>query len=251
MAASDPNELVSVIWNETKQSVNVPRRLLLKGNQAAIKRHLISSGQLVTDPVPSESEEPAVIVEQVQSNGELDAISARLSALESAPGPAPLPTDQALAAWSAQAARVSMVHAEMAALADQTIAKVEVAATAANQRIDQLDSQQEAQLQAISESLSTTRDEVNSTVLAAQAELAGFMSDTEAAALAKAEEIAAKQRGPRGGAGISSVTCSEDPLSADDSWNGRWLGRNPMIGDTAWVVSSTGITFRRHVHIFH
>ena len=245
--ALDPNELIEVVWNDTKQKVNVPRRLISNANKGALERYLKSSGQLLPDPVPTSSEEPEVIIEEVQSNGAIDALSARLTAVENRPEPVSPPSEEALTKWAAQAARVSLVHSEMAALADQTVATCEGAATAANQRLDQLDSQQSAMVEAVSETLSTVKDESNATVLAAQAELAGFMLTTEESALAKAEEIAAKQRGPKGSAGIASVTCTEDPISADETWNTRWLGRNPMIGDTAWVVSSDGITFRRFI----
>lgn len=246
--ALDPNELIEVVWNDTKQKVNVPRRLISNANKGALERYLKSSGQLITDPAPTPAEEPQVMIEEIQSNGAIDALAARLSAVENRPEPASPPSEEALTKWAAQAARISLGREELVALQDSTIATVEGAAKAANQRIDTLDSQQSAMVETISETLSTVKDESNATVLAAQAELAGFMLTTEQAALAKAEEIAAKQRGPKGSAGISSVTCTEDPISADETWNTRWLGRKPFVGDTAWVVSADGITFRRYIN---
>ena len=253
----DPNELIEVVWNDTKQKVNVPRRLISNGNKGALERYLKSSGQLLSEAVPTPADEPEVIVQEIQSNGLIDALSARLSAVENRPDPVAPPSEEALASWSAQAARVSLVHSEMAALADQTVATCEGAAKTANQRIDQLDSQQSAMVETISETLSTVKDESNAAVLATQAEVAGFLVETETDLMKMARDFIRRllpdvasewlEKNYLRFCGLSSVTCLQDPIGADETWNKRWLQRQPKVGDTAWVVSADGITFRRYI----
>jgi len=194
-----------------------------------------------------------VVQQVIQDNAAVTALQGRVTALEQLDRPQ-LPSEESLAAWARAAERVGLSHAELAATQEATVKVVEQVGADAETRLDQLDAQQQALIEQVTGNLAANKDELNASILASQAQLAEFETEAEARAVANAETkamSAAREEARRlmpNYAGIASVTCTEDPLQVDDSWNDRWLGRKPKVGDTAWVVSKSGITFRRYIN---
>jgi len=241
----DPNELVSVVWSDSGQKVSMPRRLLSNGSKAAQERHLIATGQLNSqDPLP-EMDSPAEIQQAVVDAAALQQVERRLQSLEQAPAPA-LPSDSALASWAAQAARVSLSHQEMAALADQTVATCDAAAKGAEERLSQLDETQQAMINTVSEAVSEAQEGVASAVQSLQQQGAATLSDIEQQALTSAQEIARRQRGPQGLAGSGVTVATEDP-SEVSNFGERWFGRALVPGDAALQTTENGLIVHRYV----
>ena len=244
----NPNELIEVVWADTQQMVTLPRHLTSGATKAAQERHLIATGQLIDPSAPIlDTPAPEQVIQSVVDTAALAGVERRLQALERQPVPV-LPSEAALVAWSQQAARVGLVHAEMAALADSTVASCEATAAAAQSRLDGLDAQQQALTEQVSSTLSDAQAAVADSLSAASQQLATFESEVEAAALAKAEAIARKQVGPQGFPGSSTVIAMEDPLEVDpSSFSTRWLGRSLVDGDGVLVVKPDQILVRRYV----
>lgn len=223
-----------------------------------LQRHLIASGQIADPSAPplTAPEEPEVVQQQVMDDARAAAIEQRLTSLEQLDRPQ-LPSEEALAQWARAAERVGMSHAELAATQEAVINKAEQVGTAAQNRLGELDNQQQALITTVTESVASSKDELNASILASQAQLAEFEERTEQSLLSRLKSLVVNQL-PKVVAdwleknflrfcGLSSVTATEDPITADETWNTRWLGRSPKIGDTAWVVSRSGVTYRRYI----
>jgi hypothetical protein len=175
------------------------------------------------------------------------AIEQRLSALERAAAPA-LPSEQALANWSMQAARVALTHQEMAALADQTVATVEATATAAQSRLSELDAQQAALLERVTTAVTDAQGAITTAIDDLQQQGTTALSQLETTALQTAADIASQQTGPQGYAGSSVTVAMEDPSATDaTSWAQRWYGRPELVpGDSALVPTPTALRVFRY-----
>ncbi len=246
---ADPNQLISVIWADTGDSVEMPRRLLNTGNKGAQMRYLISTNQLVdpeAPPLPA-MDSPQELMQSTIDAAALATVERRLQALEQQPAPI-LPSDQALANWSMQAARVALSHSEMAALADQTVATVEGVAAAADERLGSLDAKQAALISTVSDALSEAQQATAAAVLNLEQTTATALSDIEEQALASAAEIAAQQVGPQGLAGSGVTVAMELPTETDpSSWAKRWFGRDALVaGDGALVPTPTALRVFRY-----
>jgi hypothetical protein len=248
-AQQDPEQLVEVVWADTGDRVSIPRRLLNTGNKAAQMRYLISTNQLVDTEAPPlpPMQEPEQIIQATVDAAALQQVEARLSRLERQPAPI-LPSEQALASWSQQAARVGLVHSEMAALADQTVAAVEATAQAADERLSSLDAKQAALASTISDALSQAQEATAQAVLSMEQQAAGALSSIEEeavvvakkAAIPVAREVAALEAAKHWGSSVTIVT--EDPREVDwGSFAKRWYGRDFLIsGDGALLLLPTG-----------
>lgn len=239
--------MTQVVWSETGEVVDLPERLILNGSKSAQARYLISSGQ-ITDPdappLPS-FQAPEAITAASTDAAALEQLQARVDALEGQSAPV-LPSDQALMAWSQQAARVSLSHAEMAALADQAVVKVESIASAAQTQLDGLDARQSSLESTVAQALSDQQAEVAQSVAAAEAQQAQALTEIEDLALRRAEAVALDQIGPQGAPGQACVISTEDPLTVDlQSWETRWLGRGLIAGDSVLVLAPDGLQVRR------
>jgi len=249
----DPNELVAgLTFIDTAgirhEGVSLPRHMLNGGSVAAKERWLVAHG-IIADPSAPILDTPAPeqVIQTVVDTAALSSVERRLQALERQPVPV-LPSEAALVAWSQQAARVGLVHAEMAALADATVASCEATAAAAQSRLDGLDAQQQALTEQVSSTLSDAQVAVADSLSAASQQTAAALVEVEAAALAKAEAVARKQVGPQGFPGASTVIALEDPLEVDPkSFATRWLGRSLVDGDGVLVVKPDEILVRRYV----
>jgi hypothetical protein len=140
---------------------------------------------------------------------------------------------QQLSSWSAQAARVSLAHAELAALADQTVARCEAIGAVAQERLDRLADEQATALGAISSELTT-----------AKAAVAVAVSDADRRVAALERQVASDPafRGPQGNqgerglAGSGVAYCDVDPTTADPaSFGERFYGRGLVPGDLAYL----------------
>jgi len=254
----DPNELVAgLTFIDTAgirhEGVTLPRHMLNGGSQAAKERWLISQG-IIADPAAPILDTPAPeqVIQTVVDTAALSSVERRLQALEQRPAPI-LPTEAALVAWSQQAARVGLVHAEMAALADSTVASCEATAAAAQSRLDGLDAQQQALTEQVSSTLSDAQAAVAETISNASQQLAGIESEAIDAATAAAKKAATPVAREAALAEVakhwgSSVTiAAELPTETDpSSWAKRWYGRDFLIpGDGALVETPNSLrTFR-------
>jgi hypothetical protein len=194
-------------------------------------------------------QEPVQIQQSTIDNAALTSVERRLAALEQAPTTV-LPTDQALASWAAQAARVSLTHQEMAALADQTVATCDAAAKGAEERLSQLDETQQAMLSTVSEAVSEAQEGVAAAVQSLQQQGAATLSEVEEAALVSAQQVARSEaaRVAREVAGTfypaSSTIAPEDPRNTDArSWCLKHWGieRDYIQGDSVLLTRESGI----------
>ena len=232
------------------EKVELPASLLKPGvSRRQQEAYLIKSGQINTEPLP-EITEPEVVVQQVADNGAIAAVAARVTALESRPTPK-LPTDTALGQWAAQAARVALTHQEMAALAEQTVATCEGVGNDVQQRLDGLDAQQQALLEAVSEGVSKGEENISLAVTALQQDGASAIVEIEkeSRSVAKQEARSEANRVAQAEAkkhwGCSVTISTEFPEDVDpSSWARKWYGRDWLIeGDGAFVTSSKhGVT---------
>jgi hypothetical protein len=230
--------------------VELPASMLKAGvTRRQQESYLIRAGII---PAPEGAPQQSAAVGEAAPNGGVQAqlspaIEQRLSALERAAAPA-LPSEQALANWSMQAARVALTHQEMAALADQTVATVEATATAAQSRLSELDSRQTALIETVSASISGSEAAVASAIAELQQQFSAFEADTADAALSTAADIASQQIGPQGYAGSSVTVAMEDPSATDaTSWAQRWYGRQELVpGDSALVPTPTALRVFRY-----
>ena len=237
------------------KDVEFPPSLVRSGvTRAQQRRYLVERGVIV-DIELEEAEEPEVIQERVIDNSLIDALAKRVSAIEGRPEPAPVPTQDSIERLAVSVQRAAISKEEIVQVADDAIDKIETTAKDAQNRLGELDSQQAAQLEAIAESLSETRDSVNASLLAAQEDLAGFEAEAEANAIKNAEAkamTAAREEARRlmpSYAGLSTVICLEDPLDVDPaSFDQRWLGRSSRNGDGAIVVKEDGLMIRRKLN---
>lgn len=243
----NPEELVEVIWADTRQEVKLPRRLLQTGNKRAQTDYLIATGQLVdpnATPLP-DMQEPAEVVQQVVDNGATAALDARLSALEGRKQQE-LPSNDALSEWSRQAQRVALSHQEMNAVAEQTATACEQVGRDAQQRLDGLDEQQAAMLGKVSEAVSEGQTSVGLAIQSLEQRSAATLADIEQEALLSAQEIARQQRGPQGLAGAGVVISPEDPSKVEDeNYGNRWFGRSLVEGDGVLQTGKSGIVVWR------
>ena len=244
---NDPNALVAVVWSETGEKVKLPRRLLSNGSKQAQLRHLIATGQVADPAAPPlpEMQEPKEVMQAVVDDAATKALERRLAALESRPA-AELPSDAALAEWSRQAQRVALSHQELNALTEATVNTCEAAAQGAEQRLADLDGQQQAMLSSVSEAVSEGQEAVASAVQSLEQRGAEALSDIEQQALTSAQEIARRQRGPQGLAGSGTTVCPEDP-SEVSNFGERWFGRALVPGDAALQTTENGLIAHRYV----
>jgi hypothetical protein len=149
--------------------------------------------------------------------------------------------------WSAQAARVSLAHAELAALADQTVTTCQSMADAAQARLDQLDGDQATMAAAIASQLTEAQATAAAAITQTTSTIATALADAKAEALSEARAIAAQQQGPTGFAGSGVTIAMENPQETDPtSWAQRWYGRDQLVsGDSALVPTKDALrTFR-------
>ena len=243
------NELVTVLWSDTKEEVTLPRRLIVNGNKRAQTNHLISTGQIPDPnaPAPVVIEEPEVIERAVLDNGALDAISARLTAIEQLDRPS-LPTDDALAAWARSAERVGLSHVEMNAVAETVTKQCEQVGSDAQQRLGELDSQQAALVQSVAESITQGQEDTALAIQSLQASGAAAIGEIEQEAQAtakkearsEANKVALEESKKHWGAGTTVAT--QDPSKTDlESFGTRWFGRPLVSGDSCLQPVKTGL----------
>ena len=227
--------------------VELPASLLKPGvSRRQQEAYLIKSGQISLEPLP-EITEPEVVVQQVADNGAIAAVAARVTALESRPTPK-LPTDTALGQWAAQAARVALTHQEMAALAEQTVATCEGVGNDVQQRLDGLDAQQQALLEAVSEGVSKGEENISLAVTALQQDGASAIVEIEKESLSvakrearsEANKVALEEAKKHWCAGTTVAT--QDPSKTDlESFGTRWFGRPLVEGDGCLQPTKTGL----------
>ena len=252
--APDLNELIEVVWADTQAMVKLPRHLMSGASKAAQERHLIATGQLIDPNAPAmpEMQEPQQIIQSVVDAAALAGVERRLAALEGKPDPI-LPSEQALATWSQQAARVGLAHAEMAALADATVATCESVGNTAQARLDGLDAQQQELIATVSGAVSEMQEGGALAVASMQQQGAEALSVIEADATAVAKRVAREQAQVTATEvanrhwGSSLTFCTEDPSKTDHaSFAKRWYGRDFLIeGDGCGQTTDSGLIIWR------
>ena len=222
--------------------------LLAQGSRRRQEQWLIAQQYLEPD-LPEEATAPAP--DPTEAIAALAAIEARLQATEQqvqqfSTAEALGQLQLELQRWSAQAARVSMAHAELSAVADQTVARCDATGAAAQARLDQLNADQAAMAAAISAQLTADQATASAAISQATSRIEGALADARAEALSEARAVAAQQVGPQGQPGAATVLCLEDPMEVDAaSFASRWLGRPLAEGDGALVIQSDQLLVRR------
>ena len=222
--------------------------LLAQGSRRRQEQWLIAQQYLEPD-LPEEATAPAP--DPTEAIAALAAIEARLQATEQqvqqfSTAEALGQLQLELQRWSAQAARVSMAHAELSAVADQTVARCDATGAAAQARLDQLNADQAAMAAAISAQLTADQATATAAINNATSTIATALADARAEALSEARAVAAQQVGPQGQPGAATVLCLEDPMEVDAaSFASRWLGRPLAEGDGALVIQSDQLLVRR------
>ena len=246
---TDLDEQVEVLWIDTQEEVTLPRRLLMNGNKRAQQNHLISTGQIPDPnaPVQTPIEEPEVIERAVLDNGALDAINARLTAVEELDRPS-LPSDESLAQFARAAERVGLSHVEMNAVAETVTKQCEQVGSDAQQRLGELDSQQAALVQSVAESVSQGQEDTALAIQSLQASGAAAIGEIEQEAQATAKstaattasKVATEIASKNFGAGVTVATA--DPSRTDmASFGNRFFGRPLVEGDGCLQPTKTGL----------
>ena len=253
MAKLNPDELVEIAFIDLEgtrhENVKLPRRLIAHGTHRARQNWLIENKEIPDPdaPAPVVIEEPAVIERAVLDNGALDAINARLTAVEQLDRPS-LPTDDALAAWARSAERVGLSHVEMNAVAETVTKQCEQVGSDAQQRLGELDSQQAALVQSVSESISRGQEDTALAIQSLQASGAAAIGEIEQEAQATAKstaattasKVATEIASKNFGAGVTVATA--DPSKTDiASFGTRWFGRPLVEGDGCLQPTKSGL----------
>ncbi|WP_094556649.1 hypothetical protein [Synechococcus sp. 1G10] len=169
----------------------------------------------------------------------LTALAERLDAVENSPAASRsdlLSLQAELQRWSAQAARVSLTHQELASLADQTIARIDATATAADARLQALDARTLAAEQQVAEAITRS----DGTAAANVAATASTIADLQARALTGEWMGPEGQRGERGLAAAGCTIADVSPISITrESFAQRYFGRAELLpGDACLEISS-------------
>jgi division protein CdvB (Snf7/Vps24/ESCRT-III family) len=220
------------------------RELTSLGSQRRQEAQLRDWGY-ITDPEEAMVEAPtsnadleAAVADLAALQSRLDAVQQRVTEYATAEQLGSLQSE--LQRWSAQAARVSISHQEIAATADSAIARCEAISEAAQQRLDQLSADQQAMADAVAAAINDADSRVRGAITDADRRIQSLEQQvaTDPAFRGPQGEV-----GPIGLAGSGVTVAMEDPTKTDpSSWAMRWFGREGLVaGDGALVPTPTAL----------
>ena len=254
------DELVTVLWRDTKEEVTMPRRLIVNGNKRAQLDHLIATGQLADPNAPAPPTPVEDVVEEVQRQQEVaigsavEALRAQLDELQGKLDGQPLShaelvaARQELTAFMVKAAdansqltqvegRGSQIKADLTAIAEPLIDQ----AAEIQRRQDENETVQERVLSDLQAQSSEALSNVAAQAAEARTEaINSSVASSLAKAIPAAEKAAREVANNHWGAGTTVTT--QDPSKTDlESFGTRWFGRQLVSGDSCLQTVKTGL----------